>query len=241
MSGILAGQSMTSTSCCIRKAVVSYTKFRPKCPSPREVCCRREAGCSFGGWGFHPAPPVHSSHHGGWHPIQWLRVPRLPCVGWMHISINLSPCLRRTRAHDNHRETVWSETHYRGQSGPSVWGPSFSAFSPTHGGVACDPKSIWDTWQDVSTESQQTKASLQCPKLTASSEIVRSCPHADCPSPFGSTVCLPGLWSDPSDLHASADVADQCLSCIAKCCWHILATHPRVLPLLAENNPPISQ
>ena len=74
MSGLRADQSMTSISCCVKKAVVSravwgvplswtYTKFRPKTLSPWDAYYRKEAWCSVGGWGFHPAPPVHSSHH----------------------------------------------------------------------------------------------------------------------------------------------------------------------------------
>ena len=39
----------------------------------REAYYRGEAWCSVGGWGFYPAPTVHSSHCGGWHPKPWLR------------------------------------------------------------------------------------------------------------------------------------------------------------------------
>ena len=72
--GFMSGQSMTSTSCCARKAVVllatlgmtlscTYTKFRPNQtrPSPREAYDRGEAWCRVDGAGSHPAPPVHSS------------------------------------------------------------------------------------------------------------------------------------------------------------------------------------
>ena len=59
----------------------------------------------------------------------------------------------------------------------------------------------------------------------------------DCSWPFGSVVCILGLWSDSSDLHASADVADQCLGYVTTFCWRILATHPTFLSLLAENSP----
>ena len=38
----------------------------------------------------------------------------------------------------------------------------------------------------------------------------------DCLWLLGSTVCLLGLWSDSSDAHTSADIAGQCLGCIAK-------------------------
>ena len=48
--------------------------FRPKkCPWPRTAYYCREAWRSVGGWGFHPALPFHPFHHGGWHPIPWLR------------------------------------------------------------------------------------------------------------------------------------------------------------------------
>ena len=80
-SGLQAGQSMTSTSWCARKAVVSwgvslswtYSDFAPKRSSPSYAYYRREARCSVGGWRFYPAPPVHSSHHGGLLPIPRLR------------------------------------------------------------------------------------------------------------------------------------------------------------------------
>ena len=77
------GQSMTSTSCCAGKAAVScawlgvalcetYRNFRPQM-SPRQAYHRQEIWSNVGGWGFHPAPPVHSS--GGWHPIPWQSLP----------------------------------------------------------------------------------------------------------------------------------------------------------------------
>ena len=47
--------------------------FVQKRPSHKEAYFRGEAWCSDGNWGFHPTPPVHSSHHGEWHPIPWLR------------------------------------------------------------------------------------------------------------------------------------------------------------------------
>ena len=47
---------------------------------------------------------------------------------------------------------------------------------------------------------------------------------------------LLGLWSDSFDLHASADVADECLNCVEKFCWRILATHPTFLPTLTGNS-----
>ena len=56
MSGLRAGQSMTSTSWCARKVVVSravwgvaspwtYIKFRPKRLSPRGISCRVKVSC----------------------------------------------------------------------------------------------------------------------------------------------------------------------------------------------------
>ena len=83
-----------------------------------------------------------------------------------------------------------------------------------------------------------------CSELTTSPENGGSSLRAneeprwnDCPWPFGSNVCLLELWSYSSDLQATADVADQCVGCVAKFCWRILATHPTFLPLLAENIP----
>ena len=34
-------------------------------------------------------------------------------------------------------------------SASSAKGPTFYAFSPTHGIVTCDPKLIWDIWRDA--------------------------------------------------------------------------------------------
>ena len=80
--------------------------------------------------------------------------------------------------------------------------------------------------------------------VTTSPENGGSSPRAneeprwkDYPWPFGSDVCLFELWSYSPDLHATADVADQCVGCVAKFCWRILTTHPTFLPLLAENIP----
>ena len=101
MHGFRAGQFMTSVPCCARKAVLlravwgvslswEYTKFRPKRLLPREANYLGEAWCRVGGSGFHPAPPVHPSHHSGWHPISWLRGHGYrPWVGCMHLSVSL--------------------------------------------------------------------------------------------------------------------------------------------------------
>ena len=75
---------------------------------------------------------------------------------------------------------------------------------------------------------------LHCSILTTSSEIGGSSPRTDeqlewndCPWPFESAVRLLGPWSDSSNFQAFTDVADQCLGCITKFCWRILATqHP---------------
>ena len=67
--------------------------FVQKRPSPKEAHYHGEAWCSVGSWWLHPAPPVHSSHRGGWHPIPWLRAHGYrPWVGYMCAFINLSPC-----------------------------------------------------------------------------------------------------------------------------------------------------
>ena len=110
-----SGQSMTSTSCCARKAVVScavwdaafswtHTKFRLKPAFARGNILSWRAWCSVGGWGFHSAPPVHSSHHDGCHLMPWLRSHGFhPWVGCTHLSV--SPhYLRCTRP----RPSLWN-------------------------------------------------------------------------------------------------------------------------------------
>ena len=79
MSGLRAGQSMTSTSCCSKRTAVSravwgwafswaYTKLRPNTPVAHgNICFPRNAGS----W-LHPPRPTHSSPHGGLHPIPWV-------------------------------------------------------------------------------------------------------------------------------------------------------------------------
>ena len=100
--------------------------FVQKCQSPREAYCRGEAWCNIGGWGFHPAPPVHSSHHGEWHPILWLRGRCYrPWVGCMHLSV--SPLACGSNELDHHCETAWSEIHHWRHS---AWSPAFCEFSP---------------------------------------------------------------------------------------------------------------
>ena len=83
MSGLWAGQSMTSTSCWSKKDAVSravwggasswmYTKFRPNTPSPMATFDSSGSGCTDAGSWPHPPRPAHSSPHGGLHPIPWL-------------------------------------------------------------------------------------------------------------------------------------------------------------------------
>ena len=93
-------------------------------------------------------------------------------------------------------------------------------------------------YRHVATISVWRVACLQCSGITTSSQIGGSSSCADeeprwndCSWPFRSTVCLRGLYSD------SSDVADQCLSCIAKFCWRIPAAHPIFLALLVQNSP----
>ena len=136
MSELRASQCMTSTSCCASEVVVShavwamalylaYTRFRPKHPSPGEAYYCGGAWSSIRCWWFHPTPPVHFSHHDGWHPI-----PRLPSF-WVHALSVSRPSLKQCKASSITEDTV-----------PPV--PSVRS-SPTHGSVACDSNSIWDT------------------------------------------------------------------------------------------------
>ena len=51
-------------------------------------------------WRFHPAPPVYSSHHGGWHPIPWLRVHCYHLLGWWtHLSVSPLTCGAHEHGH----------------------------------------------------------------------------------------------------------------------------------------------
>ena len=158
--------------------------------------------------------------------------------------MHVSPPARGAHKHDHHCETVWSETHHWRQRLQCL--RSHLCVSPTLDGIAYDPKSIWDTWRDAKTESPQLEICLQCSELTASSKIggISLCADEkprcnDCPWPFRPNVCLLVLWLDSSDIHTSADVADQCFACVPKFCWCILAAHlyRKFLPLITENSP----
>ena len=211
-----------------------YTQsFNQKRPSPREACYRGESWCSVGGWGFLLAPPVHSSPHCDGTPYHDLKDRGYrPWVGCTHLSVSS----RGAHEHDHHCETTWSEIHHWRHSASSAW-HTFCAFSLTHDGVACDPTS-----PDVYAKSQQPAACLQCseqppPKSANHHTQLRGSEMKRLSLIIRFNCCLLGLWLVSSDTHASANVADQCLGCVAKFCWRILATHPTFLSLLDEKSP----
>ena len=121
----------------------------------------------------------------------------------MHVLVSAIAC--SAHEHDHYYETVWIETHHWKHSTSRAWGPT-SMPSP-----------------------QQEEACLEYSELTTSSRIGRPYPCADkkprwkdCPWPFGSAVCLLGLWLNSSNLHAPADVTELCLGSIPKYFWRIL-------------------
>ena len=92
---------------------------------------------NVGGWGFYPISPVHSSHHGRWHPIPSPRVHGYhPTYGCAHLSISRLACSVHKQDHDC--KTAWSETHHWRHTASSA---TLCAFSHTQGGIVCDPKS----------------------------------------------------------------------------------------------------
>ena len=83
MSGLRAGQSMTTTSCWSNRAAVSPTVWAGHClehaqsyvqtpPSPMATFDSSGSGCTYAGSWLHPPRPAHSSPDDGLHPIPWL-------------------------------------------------------------------------------------------------------------------------------------------------------------------------
>ena len=229
VSGLLIGKSMASTPCCARKTVVScavwgmslfraYTTFRPK-TSPREAYYREGAWS----WGFYPAPLVHSSHHGEWHLLPWMGLPSMHAFNQFlplpvaHTSTIIT--VKRREARLVTEDTVPPVPAVP----PSAASPVIQSQSETPGGT---PRPI---------------ASSQKPVYNAPNWLPpKSADHLHEPR-WNDSIrinCLSSrLWLDFCDLRASADVADQCLGCVAKFSWCILVTHPTFLPLPIENSP----
>ena len=88
----------------------------------KEAYYRGETWCSAAGLGFHSAPQVHSSHHGGWHPILWLRGHGYrPWVGCSHYqSLFLLVALTSMAITVKQREA----TPYWRHSASSAWDPT---------------------------------------------------------------------------------------------------------------------
>ena len=115
MSGLRAGQSMTSTSCWSKKGcrvtccmgrgiVLDVHKITSKLPRRpwQHLIPQAGSGCTDAGLWLHPPRPAHSS------PMvdcthTMTDGQRFPSLGWTQASISLSPCLRRTRT----RPSLW--------------------------------------------------------------------------------------------------------------------------------------
>ena len=104
-----------------------------------------------------------------------------------------------------------------------------SVFVLTHGGIACDPKSIWDTWRDAWTDSQQPETSLPCSKLTTSLDwrIIATHKWAAGMIRLPMTIRIDCL-SSQAVFRLLLPSLHWCgwpgLGCVAKFCWQILAT-----------------
>ena len=114
MSGLRAGQSMTSTSCWSKKAAMSravwggalswtYTKLRPNTTVAHENIYSSGSGCPDAGSWLHPPRPAHSSSPWWIAPHTMTDGTRFPSLGWTQASTSPSPCLRRTRT----RPSLW--------------------------------------------------------------------------------------------------------------------------------------
>ena len=217
-------------------------RFVQQRSSPKEAYYRGEAWCRVGGLKyFHPAPPVHSSHYGGWHPMPWLRGQGYSPVGWMDASMSpLLPVARGTRP----RPWAWSKTHHSRYSASSAWGPKFCVLPHIR------RRRLWSkvnpgTWWDGGTPSLPV---YNAPNWTPPPEISGSSPHADEEPRWNETTIVPehsdqlsvlsgcGHIPPTSTPPLMADVADQCLGFVAKFCWRILTTHLYVSPFLPAEN-----
>ena len=235
MSGLCAGQSMTSTSYCLRmvsRAVwgvaLSWacTMFRSKTSVAQGSIWSRRSLM----WCWRLRVPYSTISLLPWRiaPHTMTEGPWLPSISWVHASIGPSPCLHCV--HDHHCETAWSETHHWRHSASSAWGPISVRSSPQMA-VSSVIQSQSGTPGGTPRQITSSQKPSPCSELPTSSEIGGSSPRADdqlewndCQWPVALTICLLGLWSDSSDFQVSANAAEQCLSCIAKFCWRIHTT-----------------
>ena len=147
--------------------------------------------------------------------------PWLPSVGWMHASISVFPCLRSTPV----RPSLWNRvSHHWRHGASSAWGPTFCACFPHMAGSP-----VIQGQSETSGRTPRPIASSQKPIFNAPSWQTppNSSDHLHTQTrsrdeTIVPTVCLLGVWSDSSYLHASADRDNQYLGRIAK----LLLTHP---------------
>ena len=198
---IILYQKSSCVTCCVGCDIVFdiHKVSSKKRPSPREAYYRQETWCSIGGWGFHPAPPVHSSHHGGWYHI--LRGQGYPLlVGYTHLSVSLLVHMSTTITGKQHLSSHQASPVIQCQSGTLGLTPGLIARSqkPVHNAP---------NWQP----HPKTMDHLHVQKRDWDKTIVPD--HLEQLSL--SSGC--GQTTSPN-LHIFADLAEQCFSCIAKFC-----------------------
>ena len=224
MSGLRAGQSMTSTSCWSQTAAVSRlygvghclgrTQSSVQTPlSPMATFDSSGSGCTDAGSWLHAPLPAHSSPHGGLHPVPWLTGHDFDHqAGRSHQSS--SPLAFGAPRPDRHCGIGRTGTHHWRYSVSIVWGPTLCASSPIHGSVACDPKWTLGVWLDDETNIRRPETVSEWFELTPASQIGGSPAFADeeprwsssfwpfgavyglsWPGDFNRTSTLPLMWS----------------------------------------------
>ena len=128
---ILLCQKSGRVTCCVgRSIVLDIHKVSSKMSITQGSTQKyhREAWCCLGGWGFHPAPPIHSSLHGGWYIIPCLRGRDYQLwIRCTHLSVTPLACC--ARKHGHHREIAWSKIHHWRHSASNTRGPTFCVFA----------------------------------------------------------------------------------------------------------------
>ena len=201
MSGLRASQSMTSLSCCTRKAVMSraawcialswtYARFHPKRPSPREANHQREPDVVLAGEGsilhhqFSPPTMVDGTPYSVWgamgttrglethtyqslsltDPSWWMAPhtltegPWVPPAAWKHTPISLSPWLIH---HGGWHPILWLRGHgYHPRLGNTHLSVSLRAWSTMVDGT---PYSDWGAMGTIPGLETHTYQSLSLP------------------------------------------------------------------------------
>ena len=233
MSGFRAGQSMTSTKrlpChvlygawhCLGRTQ-SYVQTLP---SPMATLIPQDLDVPM---------PVHGSiHHDQLTtpPIvdctPYHDGPRFPSLGWTQASINLSPCLRRTRT----RTSLW----YRENGDLSLKIQCLPCHTHSRRRRLCSKVSLGhlagrrDPYPAARSHIRMVRTNIHLPIITDEEPRWSSSFW-----PFWAVDGLPVAWRFSPNLRASSDVVGQSLDCIAKILlmhfWDTLASWL----LLAEN------